>query len=235
MEQKRKFEKKYCDQAKYFTQSFNTDLQQQAILSVKNIINSIHNKALEKWLEKQAASTIDSLLQEMKARLKKIVFDQKKRKEPITKEQFETEIIKISKVTKKNIKTKFFRAVNEMKEEAVGEFGELVNRFNKAEDYNASEQQEEEKKGGEGGSTARNFNILKKNPPCFANNDIVLSDIEKDDFADFHLWAIPNLEKLDACVRYFVEHHDDQFAVDNEGLIEEENDVKDKIEALKSN
>ena len=139
MEQKRKFEKKYCDQAKYFTQSFNTDLQQQAILSVKNIINSIHNKALEKWLEKQAASTIDSLLQEMKARLKKIVFDQKKRKEPITKEQFETEIIKISKVTKKNIKTKFFRAVNEMKEEAVGEFGELVNRFNKAEDYNASE------------------------------------------------------------------------------------------------
>ena len=71
---------------------------------MKNIINSIHNKALEKWLEKQAASTIDSLLQEMKARLKKIVFDQKKHNKPITLEQFKTEVTNISKVTKKNIK-----------------------------------------------------------------------------------------------------------------------------------
>ena len=211
MKQKKEFEEKYCDQAKYFTQSFNSDLQQQAILSVKNIINSIHNKALEKWLEKQAASTIESLLQEMKARLKKIVFDQKKSNKPITLEQFKTEVTNISKVTKKNIKQKFFRQLHEMHEEAVGEFGEFVNRFNKSDDINSPEQQEEEKKGDEGGSTTRNFNILKKHPPCFANNDIVPSDIEKDGFEDFSLWAHPNIEKLDACIKFYVEHHDDQF------------------------
>ena len=76
---------------------------------------------------------------------------------------------------------------------------------------------------------------MKKNPPCFANNEIVPSDIEKDEFVDFHKWAIPNLEKLDACIRYFVEHHDDQFMFANEGMVEEENDVKAKIEALKGN
>ena len=78
LRQKKEFEEKYCDQAKYFTQSFNYELQQQAMLSVKNIINAIYNKALEKWQEKQAASTIDALLQEMKQRLQKMLFDQKK-------------------------------------------------------------------------------------------------------------------------------------------------------------
>ena len=77
---------------------------------------------MEKWLEKQAASTIDSLLQEMKARLKKIVFDQKKRAQPITKEQYQEEINSISSVTERNIETKFFRQLNEMRDEAEVEF-----------------------------------------------------------------------------------------------------------------
>ena len=86
---------------------------------------------MEKWLEKQAASTIDSLLQEMKARLKKIVFDQKKRAQPITKEQYQEEINSISSVTERSIETKFFRQLNEMRDEAEVEFKELVNRYNK--------------------------------------------------------------------------------------------------------
>ena len=89
---------------------------------------------MEKWLEKQAASTIDSLLQEMKARLKKIVFDQKKRAQPITKEQYQEEITSISSVTERNIETKFFRQLNEMRDEAEVEFKELVNRYNKTDD-----------------------------------------------------------------------------------------------------
>ena len=75
----------------------------------------------------------------MKAKLKKIVFDQKKSIKPITKEQFKTDVTNISKVTKKNIKSKFFRQLHEMHEEAVGEFGELVNRFNKSDDINSPE------------------------------------------------------------------------------------------------
>ena len=66
------------------------------------------------------------------------------------------------------------------------------------------------------------INILKKKAPCLVNEDIVLTEIEKDIYDDFDYsrWAKPNLEKLDACIKHYVEHCDAQFVADDEDFTE---------------
>ena len=63
-----------------------------------------------------------------------------------------------------------------MRAEAKVEFGDIVDRFNKAVDYAGAE---EEKKGDQ--QDMRTFNILKKSPPCFLKTDIELTAIEKEE------------------------------------------------------
>ena len=116
-----------------------------------------------------------------------------------------------------------------MDHEAKNEFDDLVNRFNKAEDYSESEQEEEQKVQK---LSKKNFNILKKNPPCLQHGDVVLTDLEEDGEAFSSEWAQPNLEKLDACVKHYIENHSVQYEAHEEGFLEEEKELKDQIEAL---
>ena len=73
-----------------------------------------------------------------------------------------------------------------------------------------------------------NFNILKKTAPCLQNQEVILTELERDDEGQelSSVWASPNTIKLDACIRYFIENHDARYRHFNENLLQEENDLK---------
>merc|ERR1719480_224488 len=78
--------------AMIYTQEFGPNLQNQARVSVKNIIENIYQKAMIKWKRLQSDSTIEEAAQDMLKKLKEVIFQAKRTRSSLSNEEFDKHI-----------------------------------------------------------------------------------------------------------------------------------------------
>ena len=117
----------YLEHCTYFTQGFNNpELQSQAKMSLNNTINSIYLKVLNRWQVKQAATTVDTLLQQQELELTEDLIEKSSKGIAMSKEEF-IELLNLRcTTTKGDIEARFYPSAADQLQALREEFRETV-------------------------------------------------------------------------------------------------------------
>ena len=160
-----KFVQKYIDHVIVFTERFDPELTRTAKNSVRQVIKQIQQKAMVKWTEKQASSSIDSSLRKMVNLLKDKVVSARQQNAQFSKDDFIAIVQTKKDETKENIKKRFFRTDELVLEDVIQEFKLTELRMNKAEEV------KRESQVGEAADAIQHaYRILSTQAKCLQNN-----------------------------------------------------------------
>ena len=169
-----KFVQKYIEHVIVFTEKFDPELTRTAKNSVKQVIKQIQQKAMVKWTEKQASSSIDSSLRKMVNLLKDKVYSSRLQNAQFSKEDFIAVVQTKKDETKENIKQRFFRTHEVVLEDVIQEFKLTELRMNKAEEVKSESQV-----GEAADSIQQSYRILSTQAKCLQNNEIIHTNFEQ--------------------------------------------------------
>ena len=160
-----KFVQKYIEHVIVFTEKFDPELARTAKNSVRQVIKQIQQKAMVKWTEKQASSSIDSSLRKMVNLLKDKVVSARQQNAQFSKDDFIAIVQTKKDETKENIKKRFFRTHEVVLEDVIQEFKLTELRMNKAEEVKSESQV-----GEAADAIQHTYRILSTQARCLQNN-----------------------------------------------------------------